>query len=52
MRVMASFETRTRRFSRAEYEWRYARREVFDASARVTPLAAPGSSLPVSHLLP
>jgi Uma2 family endonuclease len=38
--------------SSAAFGWRYARREVFDASARVTPLAAPGSSLPVSQLLP
>src|SRR6266508_6481514 len=38
--------------SAAPFGWRYARREVFDASARVTPLAAPGSSIPVSHLLP
>ena len=36
----------------APFEWRYARCEVFDASARVTPLAAPGSSIPVSRLLP
>ncbi len=36
----------------APFGWRYARREVFDASARVTPLAAPGSSIPVSRLLP
>ena len=35
----------------APFGWRYARREVFDASARVTPLAAPGSSLAVSQLL-
>ncbi len=35
----------------APFGWRYARREVFDASARVTPLAAPGSSIPVSLLL-
>lgn len=84
MRAMASYEARTRRFSRAEYAragladywilnlvdrvlevyrepapdsaapfgWRYARREVFHASARVTPLAAPGSSIAVSHLFP
>jgi Uma2 family endonuclease len=38
--------------STAPFGWRYARREVFDASARVTSLAAPGSSIPVSHLLP
>jgi Uma2 family endonuclease len=36
----------------APFGWRYARREVFDASARVTPLAAPGSSIPVAQLLP
>jgi len=36
----------------APFGWRYARREVFDASARVTPLAAPESSIPVSRLLP
>jgi Uma2 family endonuclease len=36
----------------APFGWRYARREVLDASARVTPLAAPGSSISVSHLLP
>lgn len=34
------------------FGWRYARAEVLDASARVTPLAAPGSSIPVSQLLP
>ena len=33
------------------FGWGYARREVLDASARVTPLAAPASSIPVSHLL-
>jgi Uma2 family endonuclease len=38
--------------SAAPFGWRYARRVVFDASARVTPLAAPGSSILVSHLLP
>ena len=36
----------------APFGWRHSRRDVFDASARVTPLAAPGSSLPVSTLLP
>ena len=36
----------------APFGWRYANREVFDASARVTPLAAPESSIPVSRLLP
>ena len=40
------------RDSAAPFGWRYARREVFDASARVAPLAAPGSSIPVSVLLP
>ncbi len=38
--------------SSALFGWRYARREVFDASARVTPLAALGSSIPVADLLP
>ncbi len=38
MRAMADSET--------------ARSEVFDASARVTPLATPGASIPVSQLLP
>ena len=38
--------------STAPFGWRYARSEVFEASARVTPLAVPGSSIPVSHLLP
>ena len=38
--------------SAAPFRWRYARSEVFDASARVSPLAAPASSIPVSHLLP
>jgi Uma2 family endonuclease len=36
----------------APFGWRYTRREVLDASAQVTPLAAPGASIPVSHLLP
>jgi putative restriction endonuclease len=36
----------------APFGWRYARSEVFDASARVAALAAPGSSIPVSYLLP
>ena len=36
----------------APFGWRYARSEVLDASSRVTPLAAPGASLPVSQLLP
>ena len=38
--------------SAASFGWRYGRTEVLDASARVTPLATPGSSIPVSHLLP
>lgn len=38
--------------SAAAFGWRYARSEVVDASGRVTPLAAPESSIPVSHLLP
>jgi len=38
--------------SAAPFGWRYARHEEFDASAGVTPLAAPGSSIPVSRLLP
>ena len=38
--------------SAALYGWRYARREVFDARAEVIPLAAPGSSVAVSRLLP
>jgi Uma2 family endonuclease len=36
----------------ASFGWRYGRTEVLDASARVTPLAAPGSSIPVSQFLP
>lgn len=36
----------------APFGWRYARREVVDSSALVTPLAVPGSSVPVSVLLP
>lgn len=36
----------------APFGWRYAHREVFDAAARVTPVAAPGSSVAVSRLLP
>ena len=36
----------------APFGWRYTRHKVFDASAAVTPLAAPGSSIPVSRLLP
>jgi Uma2 family endonuclease len=38
--------------SAAPFGWRYGRSEVFEASARVTPLAAPGSSITVSQLLP
>jgi len=38
--------------SAAPFGWRYGRSEVFEASARVAPLAAPGSSIPVSQLLP
>ncbi len=36
----------------APFGWRYARTEMFDAAARATPLAAPGSGIPVSQLLP
>jgi Uma2 family endonuclease len=36
----------------ALFGWRYARRQVLDASARVTPLAAPSASLLVADLLP
>jgi Uma2 family endonuclease len=38
--------------SATPFGWRYARREVFDVSGRVSPLAAPRSSITVSHLLP
>src|SRR3989449_4637355 len=38
--------------SAAPFGWRYTRSEVFDAAARVTPLAAPGSSVSVLLLLP
>ena len=38
--------------SAAPFGWRYSHSEALDASARVTPLAAPGSSIPVSRLLP
>jgi len=38
--------------SASPFGWRYARGEVFDTAARVTPLATPGSSIPVSQLLP
>jgi Uma2 family endonuclease len=36
----------------APYGWRYARAQVLDASARVTPLAAPVASIRVAQLLP
>jgi hypothetical protein len=36
----------------APYGWRYARAQVLDASARVTPLAAPAASIGVAQLLP
>ena len=36
----------------APFGWRYARLEVFDASARVSPLAKPDSSVRVADLLP
>jgi Uma2 family endonuclease len=36
----------------APFGWRYARSEVFGVATRVAPLAAPGSSIPVSRLLP
>lgn len=36
----------------APFGWRYAGREVLDAFARVSPLAAPQSSVSVSQLLP
>jgi len=38
--------------SAAPFGWRYSRGEILDASGRVTPLAALGSSIPVSQLLP
>jgi Uma2 family endonuclease len=38
--------------SAAPFGWRYARSEVFGVSARVAPLAAPGSTILVSQLLP
>jgi Uma2 family endonuclease len=38
--------------SAAQFGWRYARSEVFDATAGVAPLAAPGSSIAVARLLP
>jgi hypothetical protein len=36
----------------APYGWCYARRDVLTASAEVSPLAAPGVSIRVGHLLP
>ena len=36
----------------APFGWRYGHREVLDASAQVSPLAAPEASVPVSRLLP
>jgi hypothetical protein len=36
----------------ALFGWRYARREVRDASAQVSPLAASVSSIAGAHLLP
>lgn len=36
----------------APFGWRYARRDVLDASAQVSPLAASASSIAVAHLLP
>lgn len=36
----------------APFDWRYARREVFDSAAHVSPLAAPGASILVRALLP
>ena len=38
--------------SAAPFGWHYTRRQVFDASAWVTPLATPCSSIPVANLLP
>jgi Uma2 family endonuclease len=36
----------------APFGWRYARRQIFDASMQVIPLTAPESRVRVSHLLP
>ncbi len=36
----------------AAFGWRYARREVLDPGASVTPLAAPSASIAVADLLP
>ncbi|HET7344087.1 MAG TPA: Uma2 family endonuclease [Methylomirabilota bacterium] len=38
--------------SAAPFGWRYAQRQVFDVSARVTPLALPGAGVLVAQLLP
>jgi len=38
--------------SSAPFGWRYDQREVRGGSARVTPLAAPRSSIAVAQLLP
>ena len=38
--------------SASPFGWRYARRDVLDAATLVTPLAAPGSNVLVSNLLP
>ena len=38
--------------SPARRRWRYASIETLGPDATVTPLAAPGSGIPVSHLLP
>jgi len=36
----------------APFGWRYAQREVLDASARVTPLAVPSAGIRIADLLP
>jgi Uma2 family endonuclease len=38
--------------SASPFGWRYTRRDVLDAATLVTPLAAPGSNVLVSNLLP
>jgi hypothetical protein len=38
--------------SAAPFGGRYARRDILGASTRVTPLAAPGTSIAVADLLP
>ena len=38
--------------SASPFGWRYARRDVLDAATHGTPLAAPGSNVLVSNLLP